>query len=46
MLGYLLEGRRSYFEETERRARPPEKNLVATYERQEEDSVLAKRSQT
>ncbi|CZT24291.1 uncharacterized protein RCC_10012 [Ramularia collo-cygni] len=39
MLDYLLEGRRSYVEELERRARPPEKDLVTSYERQEEEDL-------
>lgn len=39
MLDYLLEGRRSYVEELERRARPPEKDLVTSYERQEAEDL-------
>lgn len=39
MLDYLLEGRRSYVEELERRARPPEKHLVTSYKRQEKEDL-------
>lgn len=39
ILDCLLEGRRSYVEELEWRARPPEKDLVTSYERQEEEDL-------
>lgn len=39
MLDYLLEGRRSYVEELERRDSPPEKDPITSYERQEDEDL-------
>ncbi|WPB02388.1 uncharacterized protein RHO25_007022 [Cercospora beticola] len=39
MLDYLLEGRRSYVEDLERRTKPPERDVVTSYERQEDDDL-------
>ncbi|PPJ60563.1 hypothetical protein CBER1_08139 [Cercospora berteroae] len=39
MLDHLLEGRRSYVEDLERRTKPPERDVVTSYERQEDDDL-------
>ena len=39
LLDYLLEGRRSHVEELERRIRPPEKNVIRSYEHQRDEDL-------
>jgi hypothetical protein len=39
LLDYLLEGQRSHVEELERRIRPPEKNVIRSYEHQRDQDL-------